>query len=288
MEEIQCPANLLANQEEKVAYDDPSFPLYLRKSRLFSLLNHRALPHAHEDLEYTLVLAGSMGYSVNGVSYRLQKGEAIFVNAHALHFGYEIEGDCAYLCLVFSPFLLAGYPFLEERYVSPYLSSESALVLSATSAPCSLLPDFWEVKEKGSDPLLYQALLYRLWDATLPYLSPKEVKEGPSFLRNLKEALAYLKTHYSEEISLSSLASRLSVSPSYLSKLFRAELHLSPMAYLSSFRLSLAASRLKETDESVKSIAFSSGFHSANFFARAFKKAYGLTPKGYRAKRSGK
>ena len=82
MIETRCPENLLANQEEKVAYDQPSFPLYLRKSRLFSLLGHRALPHAHEDFEYTLILEGEMGYDVNGVTYLLRAGESIFVNAH--------------------------------------------------------------------------------------------------------------------------------------------------------------------------------------------------------------
>jgi AraC-like DNA-binding protein len=282
MENPQCPQTLFADQEEKVAYDDPAFPFYLRRSNLFSLLGHRALPHAHEDFEYTYLLKGRMAYDVNGITYHLEAGEGIFVNAHALHFGYEVEGDCAYLCLIFSPLLLTNCPLFEERYLTPYLSSESALFLPKNDKICLILPVFWQLKEAGADPLLYQSLLYRLWDATLPHLSKQERKEGPPFLLDLKQALAYLKTHYSEDVSLTCLANNLAVSPSYLSKLFRHQLHLSPMAYLSSFRLSLAATRLKETDESVKSIAFSSGFHSANFFARSFKKTYGVTPKEYR------
>lgn len=56
----------------------------------------------------------------------------------------------------------------------------------------------------------------------------------------------------------------------------------SPIQYRNDLRLAQAASLLKHTDMSVKSIADSMGFEDPLYFSRCFNKSFGLSPQQYR------
>jgi AraC-like DNA-binding protein len=56
----------------------------------------------------------------------------------------------------------------------------------------------------------------------------------------------------------------------------------SPMAYLTAWRMSLAARRLRDGDATVRQIAREMGYDSEFAFARAFKRATGSAPGQYR------
>jgi AraC-like DNA-binding protein len=266
----------------------PVSPLYFHEGRISSFHERKALPHYHGDFEYIQINSGELGYEVNGKRYLLKAGEGIFINAMALHYGYGIgQEECDFLCLVFPSYLLANCPEVEERFLRPYLKQESALFLKKDSDVFQVLDRLWEEKQARQDPLAYDALLFALWQKTIPLFQAGEEAAPSSTLRLVKSALAYLKAHASEKISLPSFAEALAVSPSSLTKLFRNYLHDSPMDYLANYRLRLASEALLQGDESIKSIADEAGYASANFFARSFKKKYGLSPKAYRNAHSG-
>jgi len=56
--------------------------------------------------------------------------------------------------------------------------------------------------------------------------------------------------------------------------------------YLRNIRLKYAVSLLNHGIESVKNIAFLSGFSDPLYFSNVFKKAFGMSPKDYRKKTS--
>jgi AraC-like DNA-binding protein len=56
----------------------------------------------------------------------------------------------------------------------------------------------------------------------------------------------------------------------------------SPMAYLTAWRMSLAARKLRDGDATVRQIAREMGYDSEFAFARAFKRATGSAPGQYR------
>ena len=257
----------------------------LSSEGLISLFHdRRAEAHFHEDLEYILVKKGRLGFEVNGERFLLREGEGIFVNSRALHFGYGIAGEeCVFLCLLFPSYLLGNCPSVEEDEVRPYLRRDDALFLEKGSGVLEIVLRLWKEKETPSPNLLtYSSLLFALWAKTIPLFKEEKVERLSPSLALVKAALTFIKCHYQEDIVLTSFAQALAVSPSLLTKLFRHYIHDSPMDYLSSYRLSLAQKRLLSGDENVKTIALSSGYRSANFFARSFKKKYGLSPTAYR------
>jgi transcriptional regulator GlxA family with amidase domain len=93
-------------------------------------------------------------------------------------------------------------------------------------------------------------------------------------------ALLHSRAHHSWTIA--ELASEVGVSRSALVARFTRYLSDSPMAYLTGWRLRLAAQALTSTPKGVADIAAAVGYESEAAFNRAFKRAFGLPPARYR------
>jgi AraC-like DNA-binding protein len=70
-----------------------------------------------------------------------------------------------------------------------------------------------------------------------------------------------------------------------LGERFRHFLGLSPIAYLTEWRLKLGAEELKTTERSVAEVALNVGYNSEAAFNRAFKRAYHAPPAQFRQQR---
>jgi AraC-like DNA-binding protein len=82
--------------------------------------------------------------------------------------------------------------------------------------------------------------------------------------------------------TLDTLARAASTPRATLTRRFAALTGQSPMAYLTAWRMSLAARRLRDGDATVRQIAKEIGYDSEFAFARAFKRATGSAPGQYR------
>jgi AraC-like DNA-binding protein len=280
-----CPPNRYGNGEEKVAYDSPAFPFYLRRSDLSRFAEHRALPHYHLDFEYIFVYSGVMAYDVDGEKAILHQGEGIFVNSKSIHFGYGVGNqDCDFLCLLFSPLLLGSTQNLIDRFLTPYLDSATTFILLPQgSKALQTLQDLYREKMTGQpSELTYESLLFRLWQETLPFFPASAKKKLSPDLASLKSMMAFIRSEYSQDLSLKNIADAVYLSPSTASRLFRHYLHQSPIAYLIAYRLEESVKLLLQTHEEVSQIAFDCGYSSPSFFIRSFKEKYGMTPACYR------
>jgi AraC-like DNA-binding protein len=78
------------------------------------------------------------------------------------------------------------------------------------------------------------------------------------------------------------LARRVGLSRSALAQRFNALIGAPPMQYLTRWRTSLAASRLRESDVPIIRVAAEVGYESEAAFNRAFKRQFGLPPAAWR------
>jgi AraC-like DNA-binding protein len=83
------------------------------------------------------------------------------------------------------------------------------------------------------------------------------------------------------------LARRVGVSRATLSRRFTRLVGEPPLAYLTRWRLELAARKLRESTDSLSNIAHSVGYTSEFAFSRAFSRRHGIAPSRYRSERSG-
>jgi AraC-like DNA-binding protein len=124
------------------------------------------------------------------------------------------------------------------------------------------------------------ATLYQLLSIISSHLHTGESKENQNQL--VERCLALMYKTYMNQINVSSLASQLEVHRSRLSREFRASVGSSPQQYLHSLRLQKAALLLKETNMSIKEIAYATGFSSPAHFGKCFKDSYHQTPNSFR------
>lgn len=101
--------------------------------------------------------------------------------------------------------------------------------------------------------------------------------------RELGAALSYISEHYAERITVKALAEASNMSESNFHALFKRHVGTSPIAYLNSYRLSVAADALIQSTRSIKEISFSVGIDDSLYFSKLFRKTYGMSPSDYRA-----
>lgn len=92
----------------------------------------------------------------------------------------------------------------------------------------------------------------------------------------------YLQEYLEEDLSLSVLSEQFHLNPQYISQLFKNEIGVGFLAYLTNIRMEKAKKLLLSTSYSVAEIAGQVGYGDYRVFTKAFKKAEGITPSQYR------
>ena len=109
---------------------------------------------------------------------------------------------------------------------------------------------------------------------------PQEETQGEE--RPIMAITRYLQEHLSEDISLSILAEEFHLSAQYISQLFKSEIGVNFLAYLTNIRMERAKKLLLSTALSIGEISDELGFGDYRVFTKVFKKAEGVTPSQYR------
>ncbi|MGN1014159.1 MAG: helix-turn-helix domain-containing protein [Butyricicoccus sp.] len=100
--------------------------------------------------------------------------------------------------------------------------------------------------------------------------------------RTITGITRYLQEHLAEEMSLSVLAEEFHLNPQYISQLFKNEIGVGFLAYLTNIRMEKAKKLLLSTSLSITEVAERSGYGDYRVFTKAFKKTEGITPSQYR------
>ena len=100
--------------------------------------------------------------------------------------------------------------------------------------------------------------------------------------RVISSITRYMQEHLSEEISLSVLAEEFHLNPQYISQLFKNEIGVGFLAYLTNIRIEKAKKLLLSTLLSVTEISERTGYGDYRVFTKVFKKTEGITPSQFR------
>jgi AraC family transcriptional regulator len=98
----------------------------------------------------------------------------------------------------------------------------------------------------------------------------------------LRRAIERMRSDNDADVSLAALASDAGVSRFHFCRAFKESTGLSPHAWLRQHRLEQAMTMLRDTDESIVSIAAALGYSSQTAFAAAFRKLTGESPSDWR------
>ncbi len=143
----------------------------------------------------------------------------------------------------------------------------------------------------GDENLLVEKVLrfdtifdVKLWlSQILKYISEymREKKQKNTYLL-AKRAVQYIDQHYMENINVDSIANAVYLSPGYLMTIFKKEIGVSVIVYLTNRRIEKAKELLKENHMKICDIAEAVGYSNATFFSSTFHKHVGKSPKKFR------
>jgi two-component system, response regulator YesN len=103
----------------------------------------------------------------------------------------------------------------------------------------------------------------------------------------MDRAKAFIRAHYTEELSLEKAADHVHLNAYYFSKIFKQQTGETFIDYLTSLRIGRAKELIVQGGYSQKEICYLVGYNDPNYFSRVFKKVTGLTPTEYRDSRNG-
>lgn len=98
----------------------------------------------------------------------------------------------------------------------------------------------------------------------------------------VEKTIDYIRTNLYSNINVGELAQMVFLSTNHFIKLFKHEMHYTPLQYITRKRIEKAQLLLATCDMPVKSIAYKLFFDDYSYFCRIFKKITGVTPKEYR------
>ena len=172
------------------------------------------------------------------------------------------------------------------------------LQLAGNASPCTVLNCRQQrsemlfylrefVREAENAPQGWQAVCQHLLDVFLiksPRRAALRLAPAGTYRANSECAAArrYIDEHFTEPLSLDTLAEVAHVNKYHLSHTFRREYGISPINYLIMRRIREGRHMLEHTSYSLSQIAHSIGFSSPSYFSQSFRKAEGLSPAEYR------
>ena len=110
-------------------------------------------------------------------------------------------------------------------------------------------------------------------------LSPQNTVSPSS---SVYPAVVYIHEHPREVITMKSMADLCHLSPSYFSRLFNRETGETFINYVNRYKIGLAKTMLRKTNDSINRIASTLGYINVSYFIGLFKQFEGVTPTVYR------
>ena len=286
----------------KDLYENPDFPFTIFHVTALECIpsgpGYRYL-HWHEDLQLTIVIKVSLTAIVDGQTYHLKEGEGIFINSRLLHMTHHLSPDIMYISYNFPPQILSMLlgSTLEQNYVLSYTMNYNlpAIFLTPTVKwQAKMLQELIDLDNFREGPDIYAKdyeTIIRLQSVWLHFIrnvqSYTKVK-SPTYLRrqeSIQTMISYIHSHFSEAITLDTIAASATVSSAECSRLFQKMLRCSPYEYLILYRITKSRDLLVGSDRPITTIAYDVGFNDSSNFIQTFKKRVGVTPGKYRKTR---
>lgn len=256
--------------------------------------------HWHDELEVAVVTRGTTIAAADAERYHLRPGDAIFINADALHTMWDTtHSGCQMHTVTFHPRLVGGSidSIFWQRYVLPLLENPALKAMPLDgSAPwhrqaVEAIEAAWQScgEQQPGYEFQVRAALSQLIFLLSTHCPSAPLHPSEKALRDdgrIKTMLQYIQTHYAEELTTQAIAQSALISDSECLRCFHNTIGTTPIQYLKQFRIQKAAELLSNTNEKISDIGADCGFQDMSYFTKSFRTAKGCTPSEYRLQKS--
>ncbi len=285
------------NLQEMRQHGTKDFPLGVYQDDLAQFEQGKIPWHWHEEIQFDLVVKGSIHFQIGSRGFVLSEGQVIFINAGVLH---QIlpeagtEGQIAAYVLRDSLLEADVLSAVYQKCLLPVIKGPVDCVVfdngeeidRQAAVYLERIQDLF-IKEEIGYQIEIKGLLCCLFGCLL-----KRAKQGSRMvsvrerrdMERIKEAITFIERHYDEPLSLIQIAERLALSRSELCRCFHRVMDITPYEYLIQYRIKEASKRLRQTDDKILDIALQCGFDSIGHMGRYFRRYCGCSPSVFRKK----
>ena len=232
--------------------------------------------HWHDYYEFELLLEGSYNYHFNNTSYVITPGDAFLLSVNDVH---------SFQCLKFAR--IKNIRFKEDflpKEITDFISSNNIFHAFFNNDELEYIKSRIDnVKNLDEDSLFFtQTMKNLISDIIIMFIRNRITAESQTISTSVQLATTYILQNFRKDISLTSVAKELSLTPNYLGNIIKKSTQKTFHQYLNNLRQKHACTLLVSTDASIKEIAFASGYNSVEHFLLTFKKHHNITPAQYR------
>lgn len=239
--------------------------------------NESVSPHWHPQSEFWLIQEGTGKVTLGSTTYDVQAGDIVYINSKVKHSMDKNDSrGLAYLCLI------VENSFMEECGVSGATLFKEVIhdkditkLINDIHTEATMKRAHFELKIKAD--LINIAVLLTRDHFILQSGGQKVVTEKPCE-STVRDVIDYIQNNYRSKISLSKIAKSCHISKCYMCRIFKETTGDTVLSYLNNIRCIYAEYLICTTNMSVADAAEASGFGSAAYFSRVFKKIYGYPP----------
>lgn len=247
--------------------------------------------HYHDTYEIYLHLGGIRYMFYDNICYTVERGDMVICKPFDIHYSESRESDYyERYVLNFREEILSEILDGNEKYL--LLEKINPCVIHLSENQTNKLYEYYKnvdnyTKKKGpfKDKLVYSAIFQLLVYVT-ECTENKKINEGEMVSPQIISAIKFMNENYGKRLSLDDIAEKVCVSKYYFSRTFKEVTGATVMEYLNNVRLTKVHNLLIETEYTTEEIAQATGFSSSVHLIRAFKKAYGISPKNFRKSKS--
>ncbi|MDO4945829.1 MAG: AraC family transcriptional regulator [Ruminococcus sp.] len=280
--------------DETGLHGDAEFPIAVYHA---DVTNNFVSWHWHEELEFGFVVEGSVLIECGKNKHILNKGDIYFINSNTLHAMFKAGSDSksVFRSVVVHGSIVGGKEdnIYHRKYLVPITENSGLRELIFTAKDSSYskilgwLTNIWNaenIKILDHELIVRNELseLFRI----LIHLSKKNKEAQPSASiaqeTRLRDMLLFIHDHYAEKITLEDMADAAFISKSEVQRCFKNITGQSPFEYLKNYRLRNAAYMIQNTSDSINTICGLCGFDDHSYFSKAFKAAYGCSPREFK------
>ena len=270
-------------KEELLPGFEKDFPYIASRAELDKYIERYVPWHWHRTVELFYVESGSVEYDTPKGKILFPAGSGGMVNSNVLHMTKAISQreKNVQLLHIFDVSLLAGEQGsrIEQKYITPVITAVQIEIIPLFPGNreeeriLKLLADSFRLSsdEFGYEIRLREALT-QIWLMLFELSSSmREKKDGYSKSNDkIKLMMIYIHEHYKEKISIPELSAAAYLSERECYRVFRDCLRMTPVEYITSYRLQVACQMLAKSQETVTFISHECGLGSSSYFGKVF------------------
>lgn len=287
----------MESMELRFFTNNESFPFFIQHGQH----QEEFFLHDHKDFtELVIVLSGSATHNVNDESYPVSRGDVFVVGGDTAH-NYTDISDFHIYNIMYQPEVVnfsqyditksVGFHalFLVEPYFNKQHGYKNRLKLSPSNfslikSIADKMLNEYNSQNAGRETIINSLFIMLVVELSRLYTFDDQSTKND--IINIAKTASYIENHFTDDLSVSSLADLVHYSERHFARLFKETYSMTPMDYIASLRIRHACTLLSDTALPIAEISMQCGYSDNNYFSRVFKKYKGVTPSQFRLSNS--